>query len=387
LRLRRNKNKHQSNIFRIDTYVIRLCWQKGLEMDHISRPFLYIMLSMSDTLVEDTLDLALRARLNWQPDLFQTEPHLNAFRLFNGFLEGMPELVVDLYADTLVLFLYNLERQPALLLARRAADHLLRQLPWVRAVVMKLRDSPEARERRGVLLYGETKARRIREGGVWYAVNLTINLDASLYLDTRDLRAWAQEQLAGKRVLNTFAYTGSLGVAALAGGARQVIQLELNRRFLDLARDSYALNKFPIQPEDFITGDFWPQVSRLKHAGELFDCVFIDPPFFSETPQGRVDLVAHAQTVINKVRPLVGHQGVLVAMNNSLFLSGAEYMRQIEELCASGYMTLEKLIPVPQDFTGFPETLVGQLPQNPAPFNHSTKIAVLRVTRKDGRTA
>lgn len=38
-------------------------------------------------------------------------------------------------------------------------------------------------------------------------------------------------------MLNTFAYTGSLGVAACAGGTRRVVQVDLNRRFLDLARD------------------------------------------------------------------------------------------------------------------------------------------------------
>jgi 23S rRNA (cytosine1962-C5)-methyltransferase len=342
---------------------------------------------MSVTLVDEYLDRAISARQRWQAELFNTEPHESAFRLFNGFLEGQPELVVDLYADTLVLFIYSAERQPAQLLAEHVAAYLTRLLPWVRTVVVKYRGSPNLRERRGVLLQGTEPARKVREGGVWYAVDLRLNLDASLFLDTRGLRAWVQSHLAGKRVLNMFAYTGSLGVAALAGGARQAIQLDLNRRFLSLAHDSCQLNGFPIQDKDLISGDFWPQVGHFKHAGDLFDCVLIDPPFFSQTQQGRVDLVSHAQTVINKVRPLVGHQGVLVAINNSLFLSGADYMSQLEALCASGYMTVEELVPVPPDFTGFPETRVGQPPQDPAPFNYSTKIAILRVTRKDGRMA
>jgi 23S rRNA (cytosine1962-C5)-methyltransferase len=243
------------------------------------------------------------------------------------------------------------------------------------------------------MIYGETLARKIRENGVWYAVDLTMNADASLFLDTRGLRAWAMEgqgderRLAGRRVLNTFAYTGSLGVAALAGGAREVVQMDLNRRFLNLAKDSYALNGYPVRREDFRAGDFWTQVNQLKRAGALFDCVFVDPPFFSATARGRVDLLTESHRVINKVRPLVAHNGWLVTINNALFLSGKEYLGMLEGLCADGYLSIETLIPVPPDFTGFPGTRVGQPPVDPAPFNHSTKIAVLRVTRKDQKTA
>ena len=55
----------------------------------------------------------------------------------------------------------------------------------------------------------------------------------------------AQGHLAGKTVLNTFAYTGSLGVAARAGGAARVVHLDLSRAFLNVAKDSYARNGFP----------------------------------------------------------------------------------------------------------------------------------------------
>jgi 23S rRNA (cytosine1962-C5)-methyltransferase len=126
-------------------------------------------------------------------------------------------------------------------------------------------------------------------------------------------------------------------------------------------------------------------VSSLKRAGELFDCVFVDPPFFSQTEHGTIDLVSQGQRVINKARPLVGHGGTLVAINNALFLSGADYLRQLEDLCADGYLSIDELIPVPADFTGFSATRSGQPPVDPAPFNHSTKIAVLKVRRKDGR--
>jgi 23S rRNA (cytosine1962-C5)-methyltransferase len=315
------------------------------------------------------------------------EKHEAAFRLLNGFLEGVPGLTVDLYARTLLITDHSADPAGNQSRVAEAQAFYLRQLPWLKAVILKTRAAVHEAARRGRLVVGGPSDRKIRENGVWYAVDLTLNLDASLYLDTRGLRAWAMGHLSGKRVLNTFAYTGSLGVAALAGGASQVIQLDLNRRFLNLAKDSYALNGFPIQRADFRAGDFWTQVNQLKRAGELFDCVFVDPPFFSTTPRGTVNLVAESQRVINKVRPLVAHQGWLAAINNALFLSGAAYEAMLRDLCADGYLSIEALIPVPPDFTGFPETRLGSLPVDPAPFNYSTKIAILRVTRKDQRAA
>ncbi len=185
-----------------------------------------------------------------------------------------------------------------------------------------------AEEKRGKLLFGENPDRKIREQGVWYALDLCMNQDASLYLDTRNLRTWAKQNLGGKTVLNAFAYTGSLGVAACAGGASRVVQLDLNRQFLNQAKTSYSLNGFPIRKADFLTGDFWPQISRLKRAGERFDCVMLDPPFFSTTSGGVVDLAENSSRLINKVRPLINDGGRLVSVNNALYVSGKAYMEK-----------------------------------------------------------
>jgi 23S rRNA (cytosine1962-C5)-methyltransferase len=249
--------------------------------------------------------------------------------------------------------------------------------------VVKERAGATSRLKQGALVFGESADRRVREHGVWYALDLLLNRDASLYLDTRNLRRWALERLGGKSALNTFAYTGSLGVAARAGGASRVVHLDRNRLFLNLAKTSYTLNGVPIHKQDFQVGDFWPQINRLKRAGERFDCVFVDPPFFAVTKKGVVDLAHNYKKVINKVRPLIDDGGHLVAINNALFFSGADYLGLLESLCADGYLKIEELIPVPEDFTGFPQTRVATQVTDPAPFNHSTKIAVLRVRRKN----
>jgi 23S rRNA (cytosine1962-C5)-methyltransferase len=323
------------------------------------------------------LDAAIAAR----EELLDAR-HQGAVRLFSGFFEGAPDLVADCYGTTLVLHNYADPPAAGEATIEAATRFLTERLPWVQAVVVKPRNAPTIPERHGTLRLGAKPDNRVREYGVWYALDLLMQIDATLYLDTRNLRAWATQHLAEKTALNTFAYTGSLGVAAMAGGARRVVQTDLKREYLNVAKTSYTLNGFPIVKADFRAGDFWTQISHMKRAGERFDCVFVDPPFFAASTKGTVDLVAQSHRVINKVRPLINDGGWLVAINNALFVSGAEYMRTLEALCADGYLAIEELIPVPPDCTGYPETRVRAPLVDPAPFNHSTKIAVLRVRRK-----
>lgn len=328
------------------------------------------------------LDGAVQARAH-----LIVPPHNTAFRLFNGFYEGDPRLVIDIYSQTLVIFNHADNPNDLVGIIQACQAYLLERFPWLQAIVVKPRNAASIEEKRGVLVYGAEPDTRIKENGVWYALDLFINQDTSFYLDTRNLRVWSKTNLAGKRVLNTFAHTGSLGVAARAGGAQKVVYLDLSHKYLNLAKKTYSLNGFPISEKDYLVGDFWVMISRLKRSGELFDCAFIDPPFFAKTSKGTIDLIRHSQRLINKVRPLISHDGFLVVVNNALFVSGSEFLHTLEELCSSGYLKIETLIPIPEDVSGYIHTRFNAPPVDPTPFNHPTKIAVLSVRRKDKRNA
>jgi len=308
--------------------------------------------------------------------------HQMPCRLFNGFLEGDSRLVIDLYATTVVLHNYANPPEDGHDMIANAQQVVQTLLPWVQAILLKTRRSSLPTERDGRILAGDRLAQRVREHGVWYAIDLTMNRDTSFYLDTRNLRHWAIHNLKDRSVLNTFAYTGSLGVAAQAGGAARVLQLDLNRQFLNVAKTSYTLNGFPINKADFQAGDFWPQITQLNRKGERFDCVFLDPPFFAASDKGVVDLERNYIKLINKVRPLINDGGVLVAINNALFLSGADYMNVLDRVSADGYVQLEDRIPVPEDSAGYPQSRCTMPLIDPSPFNHATKIALLRIRRK-----
>ncbi len=331
---------------------------------------------LSSTLL-DRLQLALEARKN----LFE-QKEFTAFRLFNGFYEGCPGLVVDLYAKTLLLYNYDKLNRFGVSLFDSIQSFLLEKLPWIECVIQKTRYTNELDLRRGRVTFGCTPDSSIKEYGVWYAIDLLMNQDASFYLDTRNLRRWLLENAQGWQVLNTFAYTGSLGVAALSAGSQRVIQVDHNRKFLQLARSSGILNNLDIGKMKLEGKDFYHYLAWLRREGLRFDCVIVDPPLFSQTKHGIVDLINESERLINKVRPVVEDGGYLIFVNNALFVSGEMYIRSLENLCKDGFLTIMELISIPADITGFQKTIVADPPSDPSPYNHPTKITVLRVKRK-----
>lgn len=327
----------------------------------------------------ERLELAMACR---QPLIDGDPKHEGAFRLFNGFYEGCRDIAIDVYAKTAVI--HNYAKVPAdgdwaVSIARQ---FIMIKLPWVEAILLKVRKGETAGIKNGQLIYGEKLSKEIREHGVRYSIDLTMNRDASLYLDTRNLRQWLIKHSAGKTVLNTFAYTGSLGVAAAAGKAKQVVQTDLNKKFLNVGKTSYTLNGFPINKKEFIAQDFFSLVKKYNRDGTKFDLILLDPPFFSKTGKGKVDLAENIGRLINRLRPMVSNGGYIVAINNALFVSGEDYEQDLEDLADHRYVRQVERIDVPWDFTGYPETIVDEPPADPAPFNHPTKIAVLEIWNK-----
>jgi 23S rRNA (cytosine1962-C5)-methyltransferase len=310
------------------------------------------------------------------------EDHKAALRLFNGFLEGYPSWVVDVFGRTLVILTHSGPAHDPTGIALRIWQFFRAKLPWLQSCVLKTHRLEGSRDRCGMLLAGDKTDDLICENGTWYAIDLFMNQDASFYPDTRNLRFWLKGNARGWQVLNTFAYTGALGIAALAGGAEHVVQVDRSRKFLTLSEGSCALNGWEPSSQTLIAGDFFTTTARFRRAVRTFDCAILDPPFCSVTSKGRVDQSRQSANLINKIRPLVRERGWLVVINNALFISGAEYVQSLQDTCRDGYLSIDQFVEVPPDVTGFPDTVTNTPPTDPGPFNHSTKIALLRVIKR-----
>jgi 23S rRNA (cytosine1962-C5)-methyltransferase len=110
----------------------------------------------------DLLDRSLAAR-----SALLAPPHDSALRLFNGFTEGFPELVLDLYGSTLLITNYSDPPDRAGAWLAGVEEYLRDRLPWLQAGVLKTRNGGTSAEPRGRLFFGERPESRIQEHGVW----------------------------------------------------------------------------------------------------------------------------------------------------------------------------------------------------------------------------
>ena len=320
------------------------------------------------------LSLILKTAFEKRKSL-SADPDTDAYRIFNGFYEGCPDFSIDRYGSTAVILWTAKKRRPDPETLHFLCEFCLENIPGIESVLFKNRYDLSGEIKKGVLLAGKQAEKTVREWGITYPVSLQLNKDCGFYLDSSLLRKWLMENAKGRRVLNTFAYTGSLGDAAEAGDALSVTQTDLNSNYLSSRHSS----------QEYIIGDFFHVTSALRRSERLFDLIILDPPFFAKAGRGgKVDPARNVTALINKIRPLAADKGKIISISNALFLSGREYLAQIESLCGP-WLSVSEIIPVPGSFFGSDPISPDELPADPSPFNHPTKIIVLDVLRKDGR--
>lgn len=228
---------------------------------------------------------------------------LTACRLVHGESDGLPGCIVDRYADIVVLQAGSagIERwKPALV------DALRTLLPKARVYE---RSDAALREREGLpaatgWLHGSGSTEvEITENGLRLLVDVATGHKTGFYLDQRDARARFAELVrdhALGRVLNCFSYTGGFTLAALAGGAQQVVSVDSSAPALALAAQHVLRNGFDPAHTRFVDADVNATLRRLREQSAQFDAIVLDPPKFASSPQ-QVERAARAYKDINRL--------------------------------------------------------------------------------------
>lgn len=266
-------------------------------------------------------------------------PHNNAYRLFHRAADGWPGLAVDRFNDVLVAHLYDGLTEAEALPTLRA----LMAQTQARAVYVKHRPvqaSQLSESERAALapttpLLGEAVAETVAlENGLKFLIRPTAGLSVGLFLDMREGRAWMRENAAGKTVLNCFAYTCGLGLAAVAGGAARAINLDVSRQYLEWGKSNYTLNGFTPEPKDFIVGEVFDWLNRFGKRGQTFEVVILDPPPYSTTKHTRFSVQKHYAALAASALKVVTPGGWLVACANAMELPLQSFQRQLKEAAA-----------------------------------------------------
>ncbi len=241
---------------------------------------------------------ALEARGSFTSD--PDAAHL-AYRLLNGENDGVSGLVVDRYADVLVVKLYS-------------AVWFVHLVPVVNAlldttgcsgVVLRLARNLQARETFGLhdgdVIAGDVPDGPVRfvEAGLQFEADVRTGQKTGHFLDQRANRIRVGQMSAGRDVLDVFASTGGFSVYAAAGGARSVHAVDLSAPTLAAAERNMALNGEldAVRGCDFTTevGDAFEVMVSLARAGRDYDLVIVDPPSFAQR-QANVEGALRAYT-------------------------------------------------------------------------------------------
>jgi 23S rRNA (cytosine1962-C5)-methyltransferase len=214
-----------------------------------------------------------------------------AYRLVHGENDRLPGLVIDRYAETLVIKLYTAAWIPHL---QGLLPALMQVFPTER-LVLRLGRAVQAHPQvlygcqDGDLLCGAPSTGPVLflENGLRFEADPRHGHKTGFYLDQRDNRARVETLSAGKTVLNTFAYTGGFGVYAARGGARSVTDVDLSQPALVVARRNFAHNQdYPAVracQHETILGDAFEVLGTLASKGRQFDLVILDPPSFAKS--------------------------------------------------------------------------------------------------------
>jgi len=236
-----------------------------------------IAVSIEESFFKERLKNALKLRTQ-----LPAARHTNALRLVHGESDGLPGLIVDRYADVLVVqFLAaGIERWRDTILdvlaGQTGCEAIFERSD---AEVRKL----EGLEPRVGFARGGRDARRcpIVEYGLNFRVDVEQGQKTGFFLDQRENRQRVRALAAGREVLDAFCYTGGFALAALAGGAKRVTAAESSEPALEVARENLRSNSMDQEKIRFEQADVFAYQRALRDRGRAFDLIVLDPPKFA----------------------------------------------------------------------------------------------------------
>lgn len=249
----------------------------------------------------------------------------NACRLVHAEADFLPGLIVDRYADVLVVqFLTaGVERVRAVLL-----DSLLSAA--APAAVFERSDTA-SRVREGLaaasgVIHGSVvHAVEIRENGVRFSANVETGQKTGFYFDQRDNRATVATMVEGKRVLDAFCHTGAFAAYAMRAGAHAVTLLDSSATSLAMARTNLQMNTSAGCEAEFVQDDVGERLRAYRGAGRTFDLVVLDPPRFA-TNRHQLDNALRAYKDVNRVAlEVLAPGGILATFSCSQAVDPASF--------------------------------------------------------------
>lgn len=238
-----------------------------------------------------------------------------AQRLFHGrghAYEGLKHVTIDCLFPVVLITLYKPESIENI---KALADYLVSVLPQIKSIQVQHRDEISGPIE---VIWGEKiESLNIVEHNNKYKISLGRARNTGLFLDMCNGRQWVQQHSYNKRVLNLFAYTCGFSVAAIAGGASGVVNVDMSGAALSVGRDNHRLNSHDLKKVRYEKVNIFRSFGRLKKRGP-FELLICDPPTFQK---GSVQIDKDYPKIMRRLDDFMAPQSSLLLCLNSPDLS------------------------------------------------------------------
>jgi len=209
-------------------------------------------------------------------------PQNNTYRLIHGEGDGMPGLIVDIYAGTAVMQAHS----PGMHIVRKDLAEALREVMDSRLMNIYYKSESTlpfkadlGAENEYLLQEEDTVTTVALENGMKFNVDWIKGQKTGFFVDQRDNRALLERYSKGKDVLNMFCYTGGFSCFAMRGGAKSVHSVDSSSKAIMLTDENVALNFPNDERHQSFTDDAFKYLEKM---GDQYDLIILDPPAFAK---------------------------------------------------------------------------------------------------------
>ena len=238
-------------------------------------------------------------------------PETNAYRIVNGENDLLPGLIVDKYADYLVVQFHTggIEAWKEKIIA--ALKEIICPKGIYERSDMAVRKFDHLHDAQGLLCGSVPDLITITENGFRFLVDVKHGQKTGFFFDQRDKRRAVLKYTKNASVLNCFSYTGGFSVYALAGGAKAVTNIDTSESAMTFAKENIRLNGFDTDKCRFILEDV---KHYLKNNGEQFEIIVLDPPAFIKDRRKKKEGIAGYKSINEMAMRALAENGILIIL-------------------------------------------------------------------------
>lgn len=254
----------------------------------------------------------------------------NAFRVFNGEGDGIGGLTIDYFDEYYLITWYSRG-------IYKFKDHIIKSIKALVSfdgIYEKKRFDNNGMVIEEDSFYIGKRAKEpiiVKENNVNFAVYLNDGAMVGVFLDQKDVRKSIRDHYSkGKRVLNTFSYTGAFSMAAAKGGAITT-SVDLASRSLEKTTENFKINNIDVNNHQIIVQDVFLYFKEAKKQNKKFDVVILDPPSFATSKENKFSASKDYKNLVKSAIDITEAGGVIVCSTNCASFNMDKFKRFIDE--------------------------------------------------------